>query len=307
VVHYCETGPFISTSIIPASTWEHNQTLMSGDASNQWRWKVQLVREGGEGGVEDLIVSPEAVTPLVWNLESISLDDEMIYDVKVGDILRIRLEVKSGSTTDDGRLFRYRWGNDSPDYRAFTDITESKDETTIPLHVGVNSLQVDDGGLSGGTSILSGINGSGAAFATGLGDREGVPNIVIFITDGNDSNESGYSNIQNAAESSGTEIFTIGVGDDVSWETLYAIAYDPDPSDQDPSHPDYPDAGHVFHTDDYQGLEDVIAQLIEGIEGAASSSGIFYIDSTTLDGSNLRVYVRIQPDGTLEILSYQVY
>ena len=71
---------------------------------------------------------------------------------------------------------------------------------------------------------------------------------MIFITDGNGTHENPLSSLQSAAETSGTENFAIGVGEDVSWDTLHAIAYDPDPLDQDPDRLDFTPTSTTYTT-----------------------------------------------------------
>ena len=184
----------------------------------------------------------------------------------------------------------------------FSDDSEGLVEMTAnpaELFFGIDSLEARK---IGGTNIVAGILGGVAQLSTGLEDRPDVPNVLIFITDGNDSWLNPLDEIAVTAETSGAEIFAIGVGPYVDLDTLKAIAYDPDPADAGD-----PDAGHVYHTDDFVELLLIIDALVEEVIGSATTASIYVIESVTASGSNVRVYVSVALDGTMTILSYQVY
>ena len=111
--------------------------------------------------------------------------------------------------------------------------------------------------------------GGADQLSTGLGDRPEVANILIFITDGNDNQGNTRSQIASAAGTSGAEIFAIGVGSEVSLATLCAIAYDPLPEDAL-----CPDAGHVYHTDDFDDLQLIIDELVQEVLVAAATASL---------------------------------
>ena len=114
--------------------------------------------------------------------------------------------------------------------------------TGIPVHDGINGLVQAGSGLAGGTNIVAGIQSAQAQFSTGLGERDGVPNIIILFTDGNDSVGNNNSAITAVSAGSGAEVFAVGIGTqaEVSPETLFAIAFDPDNTDAvfDSNNPD---------------------------------------------------------------------
>lgn len=162
-----------------------------------------------------------------------------------------------------------------------------------PLHVGINGLY-----RSNSSNIVAALKGGADLFDTGMGDQPDAPNLIMLVTDGNDP-FNGLPAIENAAASSGAEVFAIGVAKGVSSETLSAIAYDPNPVD-----PLDPDAGHVFHVDDFSELVTIIDQLVAVVEAKA---WVYAIESVTADGITLRAYARLNPDGTVEVVSYQGY
>ncbi len=170
------------------------------------------------------------------------------------------------------------------------------------MHSGINALIAGALGLAPKTNIVEGIVGGADQLSTGLGDRPGVANILIFITDGDDKYYHTPNDISSAAEASGAEIFAIGVGSNINMDTLYAIAYDPFPDDALD-----PDAGHVYHTDDFDDLQLIIDELVEEILVAAATASIYVIESVSANGSDIRVYVSVAPDGTATVLSYQSY
>ena len=96
----------------------------------------------------------------------------------------------------------------------------------ISLNAAIDNLDDPDGG----TNIVGGLQGGALQFITGLGDRSEVPNKIIFITDGNDSDDGEDKRIEIAAASqlTGAEVFAVGVGSGVQQLTLDAIATDPD-------------------------------------------------------------------------------
>ena len=167
---------------------------------------------------------------------------------------------------------------------------------------GIDALIAGAIGLDYGTNIVEGIVGGADQISTGLGDRPEIANILIFITDGKDSYKHTENDISSAAETSGAEIFAIGVGSNIPMATLYAIAYDPLPEDAGD-----PDAGHVYHTDDFDDLHLIVDELVEEILVAAATASIYVIESVSANGADIRVYVSVALDGTATVISYQSF
>ena len=132
---------------------------------------------------------------------------------------------------------------------------------------------------------------------------------MIFITDGNDTTGNDADAITAAAAATGAEIFAVGVGNGVSASTLDAIASDPDPD-------------HVFTTGDFQGLLDLVDAIVDAVfdasktvftvQGGANADAVVFspviydLDSGVQNGVSIHSRVVLQPDGTVEILSWQL-
>ena len=167
------------------------------------------------------------------------------------------------------------------------------------LHDGINSLAstsiitclFQPEHLACGTNIVAGIDGGAAQFDTGLGDRNGIPNLMIFLTDGNDNMGNSISNIEAASSASGAEIFAVGI-DDVNIDTLNAIASEPDED-------------HVFYADNFEELLDLINDIVTAVTEGGVVGTIYDIETTTPDGTIIRVRSLLTPDGDVIVLSYQ--
>ena len=81
-------------------------------------------------------------------------------------------------------------------------------------------------------------------FTQANGDRPGVPNIGIIVTDGRSNNAAATQAAANAARAAGIELFSVGVGSGVSRAELNSMATDPDNS-------------HVFMVDDFSKLAQI--------------------------------------------------
>ncbi|KAK3780684.1 hypothetical protein RRG08_015474 [Elysia crispata] len=80
----------------------------------------------------------------------------------------------------------------------------------------------------GGTNTASAIKYMGKTmFMTANGNRPGIPNIAIVITDGNSNRPEETKAAADRAKAKGIIIFSVGVGDDVSRSELNGIASDP--------------------------------------------------------------------------------
>ena len=145
-----------------------------------------------------------------------------------------------------------------------------------PLHNGINGLVQGGPGLASGTNLVAALNASGPQFATGLGDRVDppypVPNLLIVITDGNDSVGNSDSDIQNASIATGAEVFAVGVGTDIEADTINAIASDPD-------------IDHAFTAINYVALLGIINDIFAAVYAAAGIGTTFTIQSVSPDGT----------------------
>ena len=214
---------------------------------------------------------------------------------------------KLDETGDRIRMGATRFAGSSAPLVDMTDVdVHGADET---LHDGINSLSWFGGLLLGlGTDIVDGLNGGGAQFSTGLGDRPGVPNLMILITDGNDNAGNTIQDIEDASAASGAEIFAVGVGSDIGTSTLDAIASDPD-------------SDHVFFTADFSGLlglvDEIVAAALEAakqvvtVQGGASEAALatggtlYDVESRAPDGSAVQSRVLVKPNGEVEVLSWR--
>ncbi len=145
-----------------------------------------------------------------------------------------------------------------------------------PLHNGINGLVQGGPGLASGTNLVAALNASGPQFATGLGDRVDppypVPNLLIVITDGNDSAGNSDSDIQNASIATGAEVFAVGVGSGIDTDTINAIASDPD-------------IDHAFTAINYVALLGIINDIFAAVYAAAGIGTTFTIQSVSPDGT----------------------
>ena len=57
---YWETAPASADEVMPAATWTQRQRLWTEDSDNQWRWKVQRVRDAQ---ISDLFTSAADTAP----------------------------------------------------------------------------------------------------------------------------------------------------------------------------------------------------------------------------------------------------
>ena len=81
-------------------------------------------------------------------------------------------------------------------------------------------------------------------FTGNNGDRAGVPNIGIIITDGKSNNPSQTKAQADLVRRAGITIFSVGIGSGISMSELNDMATDPD-------------ADHVFTVGDYSKLAQV--------------------------------------------------
>lgn len=148
--------------------------------------------------------------------------------------------------------------------------------TSEPLHNGINGLAQGGPGLDSGTNLVVALNGAAAQFATGLGDRIDppypVPNLLLLITDGEDTEGNTDAQIENASIATGAEVFAVGVGSDIDMDTINAIATDPD-------------GDHAFTAADFSGLLAMIDDIATAVYEASGMGQVFTIESVAPDGT----------------------
>ena len=222
--------------------------------------------EAQQGGPLTLVFTPPGQGPLpgcglvdvVLVLDvSFSIDDTEFDALKQAAQALVDLFALDA---DNGVLMgvrRFRWTSAS---------VQTMTDNAAALHAGIDGLSRV--GVGSGTNILAAVTGGTAQFSTGVADRP-APNVMIVITDGNDTEGNSNSQIAAASTASGAQVFAVGVGSSVSQSTLDAIAY--------------PDSGHVFTTATFTpcliGLVDEIAAGACSVgAGTTSNSGLLDID-----------------------------
>lgn len=236
-----------------------------------------------EGGVT-VVASEAAFADLALVLDvSGSVDDDELDDLKVAanDIV----DAFSLSTTE-GRVSigvtRFRGSYEV--VQGMTDV--DLHGTSELLHDAINGLQQGGPGLTSGTSLVAGLQGGGATYATGLGDRIDppypVPNLMVLITDGNDSEGNGIDDIIAASTATGAEVFAIGVGTGVNVGTINAIASQPSNT-------------HSFTTGTYAALSAIINDIVAAVYGASGLGTLFTITSVSADGTVVVTEVLVPP------------
>ena len=108
------------------------------------------------------------------------------------------------------------------------------------------------------------------------------PNLMIFITDGDDSTGNTDAMIEAASLATGAEVFAIGVGSSVSDDTLDAIATDPN-------------ASHVFDANDFADLLTIIDDIVVAVYGSAALGSLFTISAVSPDGTVVVSQILIPP------------
>ncbi len=212
--------------------------------------------------------------------------------------------------TDSIRMGVSRFAGSSESVAAMTDADDpDADPPVTAVTDGIEGLVQGGPGLVPGTNLVLALQGAAAQFGTGLGDRPGVPNLILMITDGDDNagNNSGAidnpSTLADESEATGAEVFVVGVGDKIKTNSLNAIATDDDPSD--PAYvEDDPNAGHRFHTNDFSGLLAIVDELAEAVIRAAQTR-MFRIVSE-VNGYVVESIVSVGFDGTAATQSWAI-
>ncbi len=184
-----------------------------------------------------------------------SLDDQEFADLK--DAAHQLVSAFPLDAVDGVRMGLVRFRGTSASVRTMTDDVGS-------LHGGINSLSRN--GVGTGTNILAAVQGGGGQFTNAVTDRP-APNVIIVITDGNDSTGHSDATIAAAAAATGATVIAVGVGDEVSLSTLIAIAH--------------PDDASVFSTETFNpGL----LGLVNALAAAACAEAIPTSGGTALAG-----------------------
>jgi hypothetical protein len=192
---------------------------------------------------------------------------------------------------------RYRVGLSR--FGKFSEPVVDVTDQSAPLHTAIDgytstsifSCFSNPDQIACGTNIVAGLNGGVAQYATGLGDRPEIPNLMVFLTDGDDNAGNTTTDIANASAASGARIFAVGIAE-VSSATLDAIASEPDPD-------------HVFYADDFQALIDLIEDIVAAVTQAGLAGTLYDIEVTGPDGTTIRVRVLLTVDGNIVVVSSQ--
>jgi hypothetical protein len=165
--------------------------------------------------------------------------------------------------------------------------------------VSSTSAAVGDGGalvytdyfIACGTNLVAGLDGGASQYSTGLGDRPEAPNLMVFLTDGDDNSGNSLAQIEAASAASGARIFAVGI-DDVSINSLNAVASEPDED-------------HVFYADDFEALLELIDEIVAAVTQGGLAGSLYDIEVMAPDGSIIRVRALVTLDGEVIVISSQ--
>ena len=159
----------------------------------------------------------------------------------------------------------------------------------VQIHDAINGM--NGSGLGNGVDIVAAIEGGAAHFATGLGDRLNIPNVMVVIVDDNDNKGNTDLDIANASAASGAEVFVVGVGA-IASTTMDAISSEPD-------------SEHQWYVSDYSGLLALVSSIADSVQ-AAGAVGTFYdIEITAPSGTVLQCRALLTLSGEVVVLSCQ--
>lgn len=199
-------------------------------------------------------------------------------------------------------------------FRGDTASVTTMTDDPLDLHGGIDGVNAtsiftcffNPGSPACTTNILLAINGGAAQFSTGLGDRPEVPNLLVVITDGNDTAGNDIDDIEDASEGASqdgvAEIFAVGVGGGVDQDTLDAIATEED---------------NAFHVNDFGGepveecdpdspfLMNLITCIVQAVNDSALFGTLYDIQSVAPDGSCILVHALLTPEKETIILSWE--
>uniref|UniRef100_A0A914E7K4 VWFA domain-containing protein n=1 Tax=Acrobeloides nanus TaxID=290746 RepID=A0A914E7K4_9BILA len=107
----------------------------------------------------------------------------------------------------------------------------------------------------GGTNIESGMNLAIDQVFDQAGDRANSPDIMIVITDGQDS--SNVTGAQQTAASKGITVFAVGVGFGVDYNQLIEVAGDP---------------ARAYNATTFDFLDEILADICDNLGGSSNSN-----------------------------------
>jgi hypothetical protein len=233
--------------------------------------KPELIVVAQQAAFADLVIALDVGESLVA--------DELV-DLKqaANDIVdRFSLETTEGRV----RIGMTRFADVSTPLADVTDVDEHPD--LVPLHDAINGLTLNPSASD--TNLANALNGAAEQFDTGLGDRVDDPpvdNIIVVITDGNDSTGNGIDQIIAASTATGAVVFAIGVGNEISNGTLNAISTQPA-------------SEHSLRSTNYEDLNDIIDEIVAAIYSKTSMGTLFIITSVGSDGTVVVSQVLLPP------------
>lgn len=160
-------------------------------------------------------------------------------------------------------------------------------QSGVAIHNGISNM--NGAQLTNGVDIVQAINGGSAQFATGLGERPAVPNLMVLILDDDDTKGNTEIDIANAEAASGAEIFVVGVGA-IASTTLDAIASEPNED-------------HQWYSSDYSGLLSLVDSIAQSVKDAGLFGNIYDIEITDPSGNITQCRALLTPDDDLVVLS----
>jgi len=236
-------------------------------------YKPPVVVSAQEVAFADLVIALDVGASLV---------SEELVDLKqaANDIVdRFSLDTTEGRV----RIGITQFADVSTPVADMTDVDDHPD--LVPLHDAINGLSLNP--LGSDTNLVNALNGAAEQFNTGLGDRIDPPfpvdNLMVVITDGNDSTGNGIDDIIAASTSTGAEVFAIGVGNGISNGTLNAIS-------------SQPSASHSLDSANYEDLAGIIDDIVAMVYSAASMGTLFTITSVSADGTVVVSQVLLPPN-----------
>jgi Mg-chelatase subunit ChlD len=136
---------------------------------------------------------------------------------------------------------KVRIGVETFSSRPYTEFNLNKNLDHASVATAIDHISYKSGGTNTGTALKDMYT---KMFTAPNGDRPGVPNIAIVVTDGRSNNRPSTLAEAAKAKALGIEVFSVGVGAGVDVSELNAIASDPD-------------AGHVMTVTDFSKLQQI--------------------------------------------------
>lgn len=120
----------------------------------------------------------------------------------------------------------------------------------------LDHIPYNSGGTNTGTALNTMAN---KMFTQPNGDRPGIPNIAIVMTDGRSNNPPNTANEAKKVQKAGINVYAVGIGKGIDRNELNTIATDPDSS-------------HVMTVDSFDKLQ----QISAGFQARACQSKLLY-------------------------------